>query len=70
MSPTVYERQMSLSRAIVRLAIDDVEARLTQLDARLEEIAAQKPYREPVGWLRCFRGHRHANGHADSCGAA
>ena len=23
---------------------------------RLTEIAQTEPYREPVGWLRCFRG--------------
>jgi transposase len=38
------------------LAIDQLEARLTELDARLAEIAQADPYREPVGWLRCFRG--------------
>jgi transposase len=38
------------------LAIDHTEARLRELDARLTEIAARDPYREPVGWLRCFRG--------------
>jgi transposase len=38
------------------LAIDHVEARLIELDARLAEIAHQDPYREPVAWLRCFRG--------------
>ncbi|MGH9410419.1 MAG: IS110 family transposase [Vicinamibacterales bacterium] len=38
------------------LAIDHTEARLTELDVRLAEIAATAPYREPVGWLRCFRG--------------
>jgi transposase len=38
------------------LAIDHTEARLLELDARLTEIATQDPYREPVGWLRCFRG--------------
>jgi transposase len=38
------------------LAIDQTEARLVELDARLSEIAETKPYREPVGWLRCFRG--------------
>jgi transposase len=39
-----------------RLAIDHVEARLLELDASLGEIAQTDPYREPVGWLRCFRG--------------
>ena len=38
------------------LAIDQIEARLTELDARLAEIAQADPYREPVAWLRCFRG--------------
>ena len=38
------------------LAIDHTEARLIELDARLAEIAKTEPYREPVGWLRCFRG--------------
>lgn len=38
------------------LAIDHTEARLIELDARLAEIAATAPYREPVAWLRCFRG--------------
>ena len=38
------------------LAIDHLEARLIELDTRLTEIAQADPYREPVGWLRCFRG--------------
>jgi transposase len=38
------------------LAIDHVEARLSELDARLTDIAQTDPYREPVAWLRCFRG--------------
>jgi transposase len=38
------------------LAIDHLEARLIELDARLSEIAETAPYRERVGWLRCFRG--------------
>lgn len=38
------------------LAIDQTEARLGELDARLAELAERAPYREPVGWLRCFRG--------------
>ena len=38
------------------LAIDHVEARLTDLDAGIRELAQADPYREPVGWLRCFRG--------------
>ena len=38
------------------LAIDHTEARLIELDAQLAKIAESDPYREPVGWLRCFRG--------------
>jgi transposase len=38
------------------LAIDQIEARLRELDRQLAEIAETAPYREPVGWLRCFRG--------------
>jgi transposase len=38
------------------LAIDHTEARLIELDVRLAEIAETTPYREPVAWLRCFRG--------------
>jgi transposase len=38
------------------LAIDHTEARLVELDARLAAVAETEPYREPVGWLRCFRG--------------
>jgi len=38
------------------LGLDQVEARLIELDARLTEIAQSDPYREPVAWLRCFRG--------------
>ena len=38
------------------LAIDHLEARLLELDARLVEVADTEPYREHVGWLRCFRG--------------
>ena len=38
------------------LAIDHADARLIELDRRLVEIADTPPYRQPVGWLRCFRG--------------
>jgi transposase len=38
------------------LAIEQLGARLGELDARLAEIAETAPYRERVGWLRCFRG--------------
>jgi transposase len=49
----------SAERVVVddyRLAIDHLQARLIALDARLTAIAETTPYREPVGWLRCFRG--------------
>ncbi len=38
------------------LAMDQLAARLGELDARLAELAETEPYRAPVGWLRCFRG--------------
>jgi transposase len=37
-------------------AIEQLEERLKGLDQRLAATADQEPYREPVGWLRCFRG--------------
>jgi transposase len=39
-----------------RLAIDHLEARLIELDGHLTTTAGTDPYREPVAWLRCFRG--------------
>ncbi len=38
------------------LAIEHADARLVELDAQLAAVADSDPYREPVGWLRCFRG--------------
>lgn len=38
------------------LAIEQTEARLAAFDADLLAVAETEPYREPVGWLRCFRG--------------
>jgi transposase len=38
------------------LAIEQVDERLKDFDAKLEELAQQEPYREKVGWLKCFRG--------------
>jgi transposase len=38
------------------LGIEQLEARLGELDARLTELATTEPYATPVGWLRCFRG--------------
>lgn len=37
-------------------AIEDLEERMRGLGAALEAEAKRDPYREPVGWLRCFRG--------------
>lgn len=38
------------------LAIEQLEERVVRIDERLTETAASETYREPVGWLRCFRG--------------
>lgn len=38
------------------LAVQQLEERLRQLDAQLEEFGGLEPYREPVSWLRCFKG--------------
>jgi transposase len=39
-----------------RLAIGQIEERIRALNARIEAISQEEGYREPVGWLRCFRG--------------
>jgi transposase len=56
-------RGLSFERTALRitfehylLAIEQLEERLRALEAELEAIAGEEPYREPVGWLRCFRG--------------
>lgn len=38
------------------LAVQQLEERLRQLDENLARFAAEEPYREPVAWLRCFKG--------------
>lgn len=38
------------------LGLEQIEGRLSALDAKLEAIAQAAPYQESVGWLRCFRG--------------
>ncbi len=56
---TTIEWEHAAERAVVDdylLAIEQVESRLVELDARLAETAQTEPYREPVAWLRCFRG--------------
>jgi transposase len=53
------EWEHAAERAVVDdyvLAIDQVESRLVELDARIAETAQTEPFREPVAWLRCFRG--------------
>jgi transposase len=37
-------------------AVEHLEERLCELDAAIEAQAAKDPYRDPVAWLRCFRG--------------
>ncbi len=36
--------------------IEQLEQRVGSLDQQLAALAEQAPYREPVAWLRCFRG--------------
>lgn len=38
------------------LGVEQLETRLRELDAVIEQIAQSEPYRERVGRLRCFRG--------------
>jgi len=38
------------------LAIEQVEQRVQTLEQQLMKAAESEPLREPVGWLRCFRG--------------
>ena len=38
------------------LAVEQLEARTASLESELDRVCAEDPYREPVGWLRCFRG--------------
>jgi transposase len=37
-------------------ALEQALARLAELDTEIATLAETEPYREPVGWLRCFRG--------------
>jgi len=37
-------------------AVELLEERMRSLDIALQEQASRDPYREPVGWLRCFSG--------------
>ena len=38
------------------LAVEQLEERRRTLDVQMDAFAIQEPYREPVAWLRCFRG--------------
>jgi transposase len=38
------------------LALEHLEERIRGLDEKLEAVSQEEPYREQVGWLRCFRG--------------
>ncbi len=38
------------------LAVEQLEERVRTVESGLTEAAQRDPYREPVGWLRCFRG--------------
>jgi len=38
------------------LTIDHLDERLRQMDVHLGSFGDQEPYRQPVAWLRCFRG--------------
>jgi transposase len=38
------------------LALEQLEGRIDALEAKLEAVAAEASYAEPVSWLRCFRG--------------
>lgn len=42
--------------AHMRAHLEALDAQLGALDAELEEIAGQAPWREPLAWLCCFRG--------------
>jgi transposase len=37
-------------------ALEQAQARQAELDKEIEALATTELYREPVGWLRCFRG--------------
>lgn len=38
------------------LTVEHLLARLADLEREIATLAESEPYREPVGWLRCFRG--------------
>lgn len=46
--------QSTFARYLAMVEIREEE--VAALDAQVGELAAQEPYRQPVGWLRCFHG--------------
>jgi transposase len=50
--------QAALQRAFeaTGFALEQALARQAELDKEIEALAATAPYRDPVGWRRCFRG--------------
>ncbi len=36
--------------------IESFEERQRALEEKLKTLSEKEPYREPVGWLRCYRG--------------
>jgi transposase len=48
----------ALQRAVEAslFALEQALARRTEVDKEITALAETAPYREPVGWLRCFRG--------------
>jgi len=56
-------RNLSFEHETARAAFDDymqaiehLEERLCAVDIAIEAVSRRDPYREPVAWLRCFRG--------------
>ncbi len=49
---------LALERTLTeyRFTVEQLLARVADLDREIAALAATERYREPVGWLRCFRG--------------
>ncbi len=62
--PGPIPRSASSSTTICSRSISSMRGS-SELDARLAEIAQTEPYRQPVGWLRCFRGIDTLDGDVD-----
>lgn len=59
----VWLRGLRFEEAALRVVFEDylrqlehLEERLKGLEAELEQVSQTEPYKEPVAWLRCFRG--------------